>query len=126
MMRDHTLEPPCTEPKTAICTMCHDAVPEHDFSQFSGVCSDCEGDYLNARAKELAPEFIAAHKEAFYLSWWWNYLPLEERIAIAKAAYEREKLVQKHIAPAAYQEMCKDEISFCEEHRAFPEFAGAS
>lgn len=119
-MRDHTITPP--EPHVTLfrCRICKDDVAEYYTSQFNGICTDCEREYIKSKAAELATDFIAENELDFYLKWWFDGLLKDEKLAIAKAAYSTEKMLAKHSKSLPGMEA--EEAEFCVEHKYFSDF----
>ena len=104
------------ETRMAACTRCGDEFPECDLMPLDGhfVCENCIKDKCDEHADELREDFIAAHEAEFYLDYWWAYLPQEDRLRLAKQAYQAE---------AGEVGLPELEGDFCVDHEDWLSFA---
>ena len=96
---DRGLIPPPEDPfnGSEVCSLCGEPSPELTvFRDGLAVCEDCLHDYLRAQADRYTTQYIDDNQARFYLTFWWDNLPQQERLAIAKREYckQRQLLAQ--------------------------------
>ena len=119
-------DPEEQEPKTGICSCCHEEVPVEELTEMENgdkVCECCHSDYLAEKSKddEISQKFIAQNEKEFFLQYWFDQLDDREKLEIAKKAYKSDDYHFDKKNPW-HKEL---ETDFCQDHEYFDDFLRA-
>lgn len=116
---DHSDDPQC-KPLPYKCDMGnHRANNVTHFLNGDCICDDCKQEYLRVNAGEFVEQYIATHRQDYFVEWWFNGLSEKERLDIIRKAYALQEVFDNTQELPPEHTLAADRVEFCLEQDDF-------
>lgn len=117
---DKHLQPPnIDEYNGPVCCECGESLGLTKFINGDYVCNWCMRSYIEKNAGDFIQPYINENQESYYLDWWFDNLPKQDKLDIVLKGYFDRNVIQKM---TGFNDMALDRIEFCLDTDDFYEY----